>query len=153
MLTDGVPGERAGRTGIESGAGRNGGSVHAVRLARDVDEFVGGLYQHAQGDDQPCIRVPLWAIPLTSSNPAQATLSAAALTFTAANWNIGQTVTVTGVDDFAPRVTTNVGWAVRSEGQECPSYLPSNKGPTRASRDHGIQRRFGSAFGLALAGA
>ncbi len=39
-------------------------------------------------------------VPLRSNNPAQARVSAAALTFTAADWNAPQTVTVTGVDDF-----------------------------------------------------
>jgi threonine aldolase len=39
-------------------------------------------------------------IPLSSSNPAEGTVSPASLTFTAASWNVAQTVTVTGVDDF-----------------------------------------------------
>jgi hypothetical protein len=39
-------------------------------------------------------------IPLTSSAPSEATVSAASLAFTTANWNVAQTVTVTGVDDF-----------------------------------------------------
>jgi hypothetical protein len=38
-------------------------------------------------------------IPLSSSNPSQASVSAASLTFTAANWDQPQTVTITGVDD------------------------------------------------------
>jgi hypothetical protein len=38
-------------------------------------------------------------IPLTSSNPNEGTASPASVTFTPANWNIAQTVTVTGVDD------------------------------------------------------
>ena len=38
-------------------------------------------------------------IPVTSSNPAEGSVSAANLTFTAGNWNVPQTVTVTGVDD------------------------------------------------------
>src|SRR5262249_31338151 len=38
-------------------------------------------------------------IPIASSNAAEGTVSAASLTFTAANWNAAQTVTVTGVDD------------------------------------------------------
>src|SRR5439155_865971 len=37
---------------------------------------------------------------LSSSNTAEGTVSPASLTFTAANWNVAQTVTVTGVDDF-----------------------------------------------------
>src|SRR5262249_27540849 len=38
-------------------------------------------------------------IPGASSNPAEGTVSASSLTFTAANWSVAQTVTVTGVDD------------------------------------------------------
>src|SRR5207244_6845453 len=39
------------------------------------------------------------AIPVASSNSAEGTVSTANLTFTAADWNVAQTVTVTGVDD------------------------------------------------------
>src|SRR5207247_7909494 len=39
-------------------------------------------------------------IPISSGNTAEGTVSAASLTFTAANWNAPQTITVTGVDDF-----------------------------------------------------
>ncbi|MEA5563820.1 DUF4347 domain-containing protein, partial [Planktothrix agardhii] len=38
-------------------------------------------------------------IPLTSSNTAEGTIDKSSLTFTAANWNVAQTVTITGVDD------------------------------------------------------
>src|SRR6185369_11359435 len=38
-------------------------------------------------------------IPVTSSDPSEGAVSASTLTFTAANWNVAQTVTVTGVDD------------------------------------------------------
>jgi hypothetical protein len=38
-------------------------------------------------------------LPVVSSNPDEGTVSPASLTFTAANWNLPQTVTVTGVDD------------------------------------------------------
>ncbi|MCF3609672.1 DUF4347 domain-containing protein, partial [Planktothrix agardhii 1033] len=38
-------------------------------------------------------------IPLTSSNTAEGTIDKTSLTFTTANWNVAQTVTVTGVDD------------------------------------------------------
>jgi sugar lactone lactonase YvrE len=38
-------------------------------------------------------------IPVSSSNPLEGTVSAANLTFTPANWNVPQTVAVTGVDD------------------------------------------------------
>lgn len=39
-------------------------------------------------------------ISLTSSKPAEGTVSPASLTFTNMNWSVQQTVTVTGVDDF-----------------------------------------------------
>lgn len=38
-------------------------------------------------------------IGLSSSDPTEGTLSTGLLTFTTANWNVAQTVTVTGVDD------------------------------------------------------
>ena len=38
-------------------------------------------------------------IGLSSSNPSQGSISTSSLTFTPANWNIPQSVTVTGVDD------------------------------------------------------
>ena len=38
-------------------------------------------------------------IALSSSNPAEGTVLPASLIFTTANWNVAQTVTVTGVDD------------------------------------------------------
>ncbi|WP_233423039.1 beta strand repeat-containing protein, partial [Planktothrix agardhii] len=39
-------------------------------------------------------------IPLTSSNTAEGTIDKSSLTFTTANWNVAQTVTVTGVEDL-----------------------------------------------------
>ncbi|MFN7982977.1 MAG: hypothetical protein U0Q11_14050 [Vicinamibacterales bacterium] len=39
-------------------------------------------------------------VGLTSSNTAEGTVSPTSLTFTSSNWNMPQTVTVTGVDDF-----------------------------------------------------
>ncbi|MBA3483776.1 MAG: hypothetical protein H0T51_18385, partial [Pirellulales bacterium] len=38
-------------------------------------------------------------IPLAVSDPSQATISAASLTFTPANWNVPQAVTISGIDD------------------------------------------------------
>src|SRR5262249_59983058 len=38
-------------------------------------------------------------IPVSSSNPAEGTVPVSELKFTAADWNLAQTVTVTGVDD------------------------------------------------------
>ncbi|MCL6501489.1 MAG: hypothetical protein K6T86_02310 [Pirellulales bacterium] len=39
-------------------------------------------------------------IDVASGNPAEGTVSTSTLVFTSANWNVPQTVTVTGVDDF-----------------------------------------------------
>jgi hypothetical protein len=39
-------------------------------------------------------------VPVASNNTAEGTVSTPSLTFTAANWNVAQTVTVTGVDDL-----------------------------------------------------
>ncbi|MEG4045186.1 FG-GAP-like repeat-containing protein, partial [Microcoleus sp. Pol17C2] len=47
-------------------------------------------------NSQPSANV---SIDLSSSNPAEGTVSSNSLTFTPANWNQPQTVTVTGVDD------------------------------------------------------
>ncbi len=52
-------------------------------------------------------------ITLTSGNPAEGTIAPSTLTFTTANWNTAQTVTITGVDDdvdddnVAYTITTN----------------------------------------------
>jgi large repetitive protein len=48
-------------------------------------------------DSQPSATV---TIPVASSDTTEASVSTAALVFTTANWNVVQTVTVTGVDDF-----------------------------------------------------
>ena len=64
---------------------------------------------------QPAANVTL---NLSSSNTSEGTVSPASLTFTTANWNVPQTVTVTGVNDdqpgsspyqvvFAPAVSTD----------------------------------------------
>ena len=39
-------------------------------------------------------------IALSSSDTAEGTVAPASLTFTSVNWNMAQTVTVTGVDDI-----------------------------------------------------
>jgi len=48
-------------------------------------------------NSRPTVNV---VIGLSSSNIAEGTVSPNSLTFTNANWNVAQTVTVTGVDDF-----------------------------------------------------
>ena len=56
---------------------------------------------------QPTANVSL---TLASSNTAEGTLSASSLTFTSGNWNVAQTVTVTGVDDSVQ--DGNIGYTV-----------------------------------------
>ncbi len=70
---------------------------------------------------------------LSSSNPSEATVGPASLTFTPANWNVPQTVIVTGVNDgqpgsasyqvnFAPAVSTDPGYS----GLTTPSLALTN---------------------------
>src|SRR5207247_639203 len=49
-------------------------------------------------------------IGLSSSDLTEGTVAPASVTFTPANWNTAQTVTVTGVDDFV--VDGNVAYAI-----------------------------------------
>jgi hypothetical protein len=62
-------------------------------------------------------------IPLTSSNPAEGVPSPASLTFTAANWNVTQTVTLRGVDDFVDDGTIAYTVAVGPATSTDPLYL------------------------------
>src|SRR5262249_55432853 len=52
-------------------------------------------------------------IPVASSNAAEGVAAPASLTFTAADWSVPQTVTVTGQDDFM--VDGNVAYTIRGE--------------------------------------
>ena len=56
---------------------------------------------------QPSANVTL---SVTSSNPAEGTVSVSTLTFTPANWNVPQAVTITGVDD--PAVDGNTPYTI-----------------------------------------
>ena len=55
-------------------------------------------------------------IALSSSDTTEGTVSPASLTFTTANWNVAQTVTVTGVDDAL--VDGNVAYTIVTRGDE-----------------------------------
>ncbi|MEW5845404.1 MAG: Ig-like domain-containing protein [Bacteroidota bacterium] len=65
---------------------------------------------------QPTANVTL---PISSSDLTEGTVSSASLTFTPANWNVAQTVTVTGVDDYIVdgniTYTINIGPATSSD--------------------------------------
>ncbi|MFN7982972.1 MAG: Calx-beta domain-containing protein, partial [Vicinamibacterales bacterium] len=60
-------------------------------------------------DSQPTANV---SVGLTSSNTAEGTVSPSSVTFTSANWNTPQTVTVTGVDDHV--VDGNVAYKIQT---------------------------------------
>lgn len=63
---------------------------------------------------------------LTSSNPAEGTVSPASITFTAANWDTPQLVTLTGVDDavldFAVAYTILTGALVTTDPNDAAAY-------------------------------
>ena len=83
-------------------------------------------------NSQPTANV---TIGLSSSNTAEGTVGPASLTFTTANWNVPQTVTVTGVDDAV--VDGNVAYTIvtarrdehRSELQR-PQRRATSRSPT-----------------------
>src|SRR5262249_8656853 len=88
----------------------NGPAVSAVNLDNDVAGIVvnptrGLVTTEAGGTDsftvvltsQPLANV---TIPVSSSDTTEGIVSTNPLPFTAANWNVPQSVTVTGVDDF-----------------------------------------------------
>src|SRR5207248_2293982 len=58
-------------------------------------------------NSQPTANV---SIGVSSSNTAEGTVSPASLTFTSANWNTPQTITVTGVNDFV--ADGNIGYTI-----------------------------------------
>ena len=72
-------------------------------------------------------------ISVTSSNPTEATVSSNGLTFTSANWNIAQTVTLTGIDDLlvdgSQAYLVNLGAAVSAD----LNYNGLSAGPVAAS--------------------
>ena len=69
-------------------------------------------------DEQPSANV---AIGVSSSNPSEATAAPASITFTTANWNNPQSVTVTGVDDLSAdgnqACTINFSAATSGDGE------------------------------------
>ena len=80
-------------------------------------------------------------IALSSSDTTEGTVSPASLIFTTANWNVAQTVTVTGVDDAVvdgPIAYTIVTAAAVSTD---PNYNGAQRG--RRGGDQHRQRRGG----------
>lgn len=111
-----------------SGGGPGGGSVVVSPTIDFSVSPVSGLVTTESGVtasfavallSQPSVNVIL---PILSSNFAEGTTSVRSLTFTPANWNLPQNVTVTGVDDTAvdgnvsymvsvgPSISTDASW-------------------------------------------
>ena len=67
---------------------------------------------------------------LSSSDTLEATVSPATLTFTNANWNIAQTVTVTGVDDAIPVVDGAVAYTIVIDPATSTDPLYNNMDPS-----------------------
>ena len=86
-------------------------------------------------DSQPAADV---TVPVSSSNTAEGTVSTALLTFTAANWNVAQTVTVTGADDYVDdgdiAYTIVLGAATSADG-DYNGLDPSDVSVTNADDD------------------
>src|SRR5207248_6471802 len=78
------------------------------------------------------------SIGLSSSNVAEGTISASSVTFTTANWNVAQTVTITGADDsiddgdIAYSIITN---AATSADGNYNNLNPSNVSVTNIDND------------------
>jgi hypothetical protein len=81
-------------------------------------------------DSQPTANV---VIPISSSNTAEGTVGPASLTFTSANWNIPQTVTLTGANDFVD--DGNVAYAIVTAAAVSadPSYSGRNAADVSAT--------------------
>src|SRR5262249_57095318 len=74
-------------------------------------------------------------IPVASSNAAEGVAAPASLTFTAADWNVPQTVTVTGQDDFM--VDGNVAYSIRVEPADSkdPNYTGMDAADVAVTND------------------
>ena len=88
---------------------------------------------------QPSANVTL---NLSSSNTSEGTVAPASLTFTPANWNVPQTVIVTGVNDnqagsvpyqvvFAPAVSTDANYSGLTAAPVSLTNLPNEVGTSR----------------------
>ncbi|MEM9825059.1 MAG: CARDB domain-containing protein [Planctomycetota bacterium] len=77
-------------------------------------------------------------VPITSGNPAEGTVSTSSLTFTPANWNTPQTVTITGqdddVDDGDQTLTIQVG-ALTSSDSRFVGFDPADVSVTNRDDD------------------
>src|SRR5207248_3348964 len=77
-------------------------------------------------------------IALSSSNTAEGTVAPASISFTTLNWNIAQTITVSGVDDFVDDGNTAysiVTAAATSSDSNYSGMNPSNVSVTNTDND------------------
>ncbi|HND55657.1 MAG TPA: hypothetical protein PLV92_24750, partial [Pirellulaceae bacterium] len=77
-------------------------------------------------------------ISLTSSDTTEGVVSPASVTFTPANWNVPQTATITGVDDFLDDgdvAYTIVTGAAESTDSQYSGYDPSDVAVTNVDND------------------
>src|SRR5437867_3879812 len=77
---------------------------------------------------QPTANVTL---PISSSDTTEGTVSTSLLTFTSANWNVAQTVTVTGVNDFVD--DGNIAYSIITGAASSTDANYSGRNPTDVS--------------------
>ncbi len=104
-----------------NGAGANPPDVGVTNLDDDTAGFIVAAISGNTSEDgitatftlrltsQPLSTV---TVPLASSDLTEGTVSPTGVTFTAANWSISQTITVTGVDD--PLVDGNITYTIQT---------------------------------------
>src|SRR5262249_16742522 len=78
-------------------------------------------------------------IPVTSTDLTEGTVAPASLTFTAANWNVPQTVTVTGLDDPAKDRTITFNIPPGAATSADPNYSGINPADVRVTHQDGDQ--------------
>ncbi|MGK5091252.1 DUF1566 domain-containing protein [Deltaproteobacteria bacterium TL4] len=111
-------------------------------LSGNTDEAGGTAAFTVELTSQPTGNVML---DVASSDTTEGTVSPATLTFTSANWNTSQTVTVTGIEDdiidgdqnYALQLTVNSGGTTDTSGYAAlkPDYVPvTNSGLLPAAR-------------------
>jgi hypothetical protein len=87
-------------------------------------------------------------VGLTSSDTTEGTVSPASLTFTAANWNAAQTVTVTGADDAA--VDGSVGYTIVTTTTSADTFYgainPSDVSLSNTDNDVAVERALNGSF-------
>jgi hypothetical protein len=140
-------------------------SIRVTPIDSDTSEAGDTGYFVVQLSTAPTATV---VIPVTIINPAEGTTTTTQLTFTSANWNVAQTVTVTGVQDFVndgdqpfsvavgaassldPAYNGLSAGAIAFVNREVPNAAPINAVPGSQRVDEDGVLTFGSAQGRAL---